>query len=78
LIGRNTVHSIQSGLYHGYACLVNGVLELMRAELEGHPKVIATGGLSRVLMADLKGVDLFEPHLTLEGLRLIYGKNRPT
>jgi len=77
LIGRNTVHSIQSGLYHGYVCLINGVLDLMRVELEGGPKVIVTGGLSRVLAGDLKGVDLVEPHLTLDGLRIIYGKNRP-
>lgn len=76
LIGRNTVHSIQSGLYHGYVCLVNGVLDLMRAEMEGQPKVLATGGLSRVLAEDLRGVDLVDPHLTLDGLRLIYGKNR--
>jgi type III pantothenate kinase len=77
LIGRNTVHSIQSGLYYGYVCLVNGVLDLMKAELAGEPKVLATGGLSRVLAGDLRGIDLIEPHLTLEGLRLIYGKNRP-
>src|SRR5262249_34836401 len=75
LIGRNTVHSIQSGLYHGYVCLVNGVLDLMRADLEGRPRVLATGGLSRVLADDLRGVDLIDPHLTLEGLRLIHEKN---
>ena len=77
LIGRNTVHSIQSGLYHGYACLVNGVLDLMRAEIEGGPKVLATGGLSRVLAEELRGVDRIVPHLTLDGLRIIHAKNRP-
>lgn len=77
VIGRNTVHSIQSGLYHGYVAMISGVLDLMKAEMEGEPRVLATGGLARVLAADLKGVDRIEPHLTLEGLRIIHGKNRP-
>jgi type III pantothenate kinase len=38
--------------------------------------VLATGGLARVLAAELEGVDAIEEHLTLEGLRLIYEKNR--
>jgi type III pantothenate kinase len=76
LIGRNTIHSIQSGLYHGYAAMINGVLRLLRQEMEGPPRVLATGGLARVLAAELEGVDAIEEHLTLEGLRLIYEKNR--
>jgi type III pantothenate kinase len=75
LIGRNTVHSIQSGLYHGYAALINGMLALMKEDLEGDPRVVITGGLSSVLGAELKGVDLIDPDLTLEGLRLIHLKN---
>jgi len=78
LIGRNTVHSIQSGLYFGYVCLINGVLDLMRVEMGEGTKVLVTGGLARVLAADLKGVDRVEPHLTLEGLRLIHAKNQPS
>ena len=76
LIGRNTIHSIQSGLYHGYAAMINGMLRLLRQEMEGAPRVLATGGLARVLAAELEGVDSIEDHLTLEGLRLIYEKNR--
>jgi len=76
LIGRNTIHSIQSGLYHGYAAMINGVLRLLRQEMEGSPRVLATGGLARVLAAELEGVDSIEDHLTLEGLRLIHEKNR--
>ncbi|HET9481909.1 MAG TPA: type III pantothenate kinase [Candidatus Polarisedimenticolia bacterium] len=78
VIGRNTTHSIQSGLYHGYACMINGVLSLMKTEMEGTPKVLATGGLSTVLSSELSGVDVVDPHLTLEGLRLIHAKNRTT
>ena len=77
LIGRNTVHSIQSGLYFGYASMINGVLDLMRAEMGGEPRVIVTGGLARALAPDLRGITLIDPHLTLEGLRLIHHKNRP-
>lgn len=76
LIGRNTVHSIQSGLYYGYASMINGVLDLMRAEMGGDSHVIVTGGLARALAPDLKGITLIDPHLTLEGLRLIHHKNR--
>jgi len=75
LIGRNTVHSMQSGLYYGYVSMINGVLALMKNEMDGKPRVIATGGLSGVLAPDLAGVDLIEPNLTLEGLRLIHLKN---
>ena len=78
LIGRNTVHSMQSGLYFGYASMINGVLDLMRAEMDGEPHVIVTGGLARALAPDLKGITMIDPHLTLEGLRLIHSKNRAT
>jgi type III pantothenate kinase len=77
VIGRSTVHSIQSGLYHGYASLVNGMLTPMRLELGGRAKVYATGGLAGTLADALEGIDAVLPHLTLEGLRLIHQKNRP-
>lgn len=77
IIGRNTIHSIQSGLWYGYASMIEGVLTRMISEMGGRPTVIATGGLGQVLADEMKGVDRFEPHLTLEGLRLIHGKHRP-
>ena len=76
IIGRTTVHSIQSGLYHGYAALVNGMLAPMRRELGGDVRVFATGGLAGTLADALEGVEAVLPHLTLEGLRLIHQKNR--
>ena len=75
VIGRNTIHSIQSGLYHGYASLVNGVISLIKSEMEGRPAVIVTGGLHGQLVADLVGVDHVDPCLTLEGLRIVHRKN---
>jgi type III pantothenate kinase len=76
VVGRNTVHSIQSGLYYGYVALVNGMLARMRRSLSEEPQVYVTGGLGSALAPDLEGVAAVLPHLTLEGLRLIYLKNR--
>lgn len=76
VIGRNTVHSIQSGLYFGYLSLVEGLVARMREELEGKPKVIATGGLAGLLLAGSPLVDHLDPWLTLTGLRILYERNR--
>jgi type III pantothenate kinase len=76
VIGRNTVHSIQSGLFFGYAALVNGMLARMRRALGGDVRVFVTGGLGASLASDLEGVEAVVPNLTLEGLRLIHQKHR--
>jgi len=76
LIGRNTVHSLQSGLFHGYLALVDGMVRRMKEELDGEAKVIATGGLAEVLGPDLECVDDVDPLLTLQGLRLLHERNR--
>jgi type III pantothenate kinase len=75
LVGRNTVHSLQSGLYYGYIGLVEGMVRRMRQEMEPKARVIATGGLAEVLGPDLECMDAIDPLLTLEGLRLLYERN---
>ncbi len=75
VIGRTTVHSMQSGLYFGYLSLVEGLVARMREELGGNPKVIATGGLATLLLAGSSVVDCVDPLLTLTGLRILYEKN---
>jgi type III pantothenate kinase len=70
-IGKDTVASIRSGILFGYAGLVDGIVYRMKKEMASSPKVIATGGLAR-LMADIsETIEKIEPDLTLEGLKLI-------
>jgi len=74
-IGKNTVHSMQSGLIFGYVGLVKGLIQRIRAELAGEAVVIATGGLSSVLAPLTGAIQTVDPWLTLEGLRLIGERN---
>jgi type III pantothenate kinase len=75
LIGKSTAESIQSGVVTGYACLIEGMIERFRKELGGDTKSILTGGLSEVMEPNLTGIDVLEPWLVLEGLRIIYERN---
>jgi type III pantothenate kinase len=74
-IGRNTGASVQSGIIFGYVGLIEGLIQRFRNEM-GPAKVIATGGLAEVIAGQTALVDVIDPMLTLEGLRLIYELNR--
>jgi type III pantothenate kinase len=74
-IGKNTIHSMQSGLVFGYVGLVEGMVRRIRAELGGTAQVIATGGLSSVLSPLTNEIQTIDPWLTLDGLRLIAERN---
>jgi type III pantothenate kinase len=76
VIGTNPVGSMQSGLYYGNVSLVDGVLEKIMEELGGEARVIATGGLAPLISRGSRHIEAVEPDLTLEGLRLIYERNK--
>ncbi|CAH0121541.1 MULTISPECIES: type III pantothenate kinase [unclassified Paenibacillus] len=76
VIGRNTVHAMQSGIIFGYAGQVDGIVERMKAEYGENPKVVATGGLAELIASESRTIEKINPMLTLEGLRLIYERNQ--
>jgi type III pantothenate kinase len=71
-IGSSTVEAMQSGIYHGYVGLVDHVLEEMQAEMDGKPRIVATGGLAPLIAPASQYMDHVDETLTLEGLRLVY------
>lgn len=77
VIGRNTVESMQAGVYFGYCALVEGIVARMRHEMqsEGPIRVMATGGLSRVF-SETDAIDEILPDLTLEGLKILWDRNQ--
>jgi type III pantothenate kinase len=78
-VGKNTVHAMQSGVVWGYIGLVEGIIARLRrdmGEIGAKAKVIGTGGLARLLAEHTTCMDIVDPNLTLDGLRMIYELNR--
>jgi len=75
-IGRATVSSMQSGIYFGYVGLVNSLIAEISRELEGQPEIVVTGGFASQLGPEIKAPHHHEPHLVLEGLRILFERNK--
>ena len=76
-ICKNTVSAMQSGIIYGYVGLVDKIIAMMKKELGNDDiKVIATGGLSSLIASETDSIDCVDKNLTLEGLKIIYNKNK--
>ncbi|HVP30454.1 MAG TPA: type III pantothenate kinase [Myxococcota bacterium] len=76
VIGKTTTGALQSGLLFGYAGMVDSMVERIRGELGQDARVIATGGLAHRVASESSTIERVEPFLTLEGLRILFEKNR--
>jgi type III pantothenate kinase len=76
LIGKSTVEAIRSGILHGTAAAVDGIVTLLAAELGDSPATVATGGMAATVAPYAKTLETVDDLLTLEGLRLLYDRNR--
>ncbi|MCO7176946.1 type III pantothenate kinase [Sporolactobacillus kofuensis] len=75
IVGRNTVHAMQSGVLFGYVGQVEGIVSRMKKQAASDPVVVATGGLCSLISGETDVIDHVDPLLTLKGLFLIYQRN---
>ncbi|MHB8062177.1 MAG: type III pantothenate kinase [Ruminiclostridium sp.] len=77
VIGKNTILSMQSGIFYGYVGQIDYIVKRMKHEMqEDAVKVIATGGLARLISEEAKAINEVNSTLTLIGLRIVYERNR--
>ncbi|HHO51193.1 MAG TPA: type III pantothenate kinase [Deltaproteobacteria bacterium] len=76
VIGRNTVNAVQSGLFYGYAGLVDSVVDRIRGELGADARVVATGGYANLLATVSERIEEVDVYLTLRGLGVLHARNR--
>ncbi len=76
VIGKNTVGSMQAGLFYGYLGLVDGIVRRMAKELEREPVIVGTGGMAHLILTESETVQQIDTLLTLKGLQIIYDRNR--
>ncbi len=77
VIGKNTVHAMQSGLFYGYVGLIDALARRCRDELDAGARVVATGGYATLVATESAEIDEVDPHLTLRGLAMLYARNAP-
>jgi len=78
VIGRNTTAAMQSGIYYGYAGLIEGIVTRIKTERGEKMKVIATGGLAPLYATATTLIDLVDADLTIRGLQMIHATTHKT
>lgn len=76
VVGKNTAHSLQSGVVFGYAAMLDGLVDKIQQELGYSCFVIGTGGLAALMAKQSAALQSVDPNLTLHGLRILYDRNR--
>jgi type III pantothenate kinase len=75
VIGKTTVAGLQSGVVYGFAGQVDGIVAAIRGELGAEARAVATGGLAELVAPHSSAIELVDPFLTLDGLRLVWERN---
>lgn len=75
VIGLSTIEAMQSGIVYGTVGQVDGIVNRIKQTMNTNPKVVATGGLARLIANASDTIDVVDPYLTLKGLYHIYHKN---
>ncbi len=75
VLGRNTVHALQSGVVYGYSAMVDGLVRRLNDEMGGECRTIATGGLASLVTKHAQSIESLDMDLTLRGLQILYARN---
>ncbi len=76
VIAKDTISAMNAGILYGYAGLVDGIIARIKKEMGCDVKVVATGGIAPLIAKEATTIDLIDENLTLEGLKILYERNR--